>query len=435
MTREEQIEQLMKIIIERPVDIGRSFGYDKLHPIDENGYSLHNEWLKMMLFSTEEELLQAHRESYKTTCVIVAIAISMLIFNKMNIAFIRKTDDDIKEVIKGVKKCLLTETAIGIAYLLYGTELSLLKDSSSEITTNIYVDVRGTEQLTGRGVGSSLTGKHYDKIFTDDICNPKDRTSRAEREATKAAYGELGNVLNDRIESNPYVGVVFNSGTPWHRNDVYTLMPKPHVYPYQVTGILSDEKIERQRNKLTTSLFTANYELKHVSDEKCPFKEASFSYEEQMFSYGMTAHVDCAFGGDNYTAFTAMVKHNGIIYAYGKVWDRHVRECYSEIKALCKQFKVDIIYLEDNADKGYVGEEMDKIGLWTKVYHENQNKHVKVMTWLYTAWADIRWHKDTDPNYLSQIIDYTEDAEPDDAPDSCSSLLREAMQQQEAFAI
>ena len=32
---------------------------------------------------------------------------------------------------------------------------------------------------------------------------------------------------------------------------------------------------------------------------------------------------------------------------------------------------------------------------------------------------------DTDPEYLNQIIDYRKGSEPDDAPDSCASLLRE----------
>lgn len=44
------------------------------------------------------------------------------------------------------------------------------------------------------GVNGSLTGKHYDVIFTDDIVNLKDRTSRAEREHTKSVYMELQNI-------------------------------------------------------------------------------------------------------------------------------------------------------------------------------------------------------------------------------------------------
>ena len=355
----------------------------------------------------------------------------------MTVAFFRKTDADIKEVIGSVRKCLETDIAIGIAWNLYETELSLTKESMTELTTNLFLDTRGCAQLTGIGLGSSIVGKHYDKMFTDDICNQKDRISKAEREATKAAYGELGNILNDRIAGNPYVGVMCNTGTPWHRDDVYQLMPEPIVYTYHDTSILSDEKIARQKKMLTPSLFAANYELKHVSNEGQLFKDPKYCDDMSKFLYG-SAHVDCAFGGDNYTALTIMQEHddekgNTKYYAIGWVWHKHVQKCYGEIKRVCKDFKVDIIYLEDNADKGYVSSEMDMHGMWTKPYHENQNKDVKISTYLYAAWLDMYWHPETDPEYLTQIIDYVPTFEPDDAPDSCASILREVMNTSTAF--
>ena len=49
------------------------------------------------------------------------------------------------------------------------------------------------------------------------------------------------------------------------------------------------------------------------------------------------------------------------------------------------------------------------------------NKYVKITTHLYKHWKSIYWF-DTDPEYLNQILDYTEDAEHDDAPDSAASL-------------
>ena len=51
------------------------------------------------------------------------------------------------------------------------------------------------------------------------------------------------------------------------------------------------------------------------------------------------------------------------------------------------------------------------------------NKYVKITTHLYKHWKSIYWF-DTDPEYLNQILDYTEDAEHDDAPDSAASLCR-----------
>ena len=40
-------------------------------------------------------------------------------------------------------------------------------------------------------------------------------------------------------------------------------------------------------------------------------------------------------------------------------------------------------------------------------------------------WKDLVFHPDTDPEYMSMILDYREGEKPDDAPDSAASLLRE----------
>jgi hypothetical protein len=424
----------LDLIVNHPVEIARGFGWKKLYREEES--PMHNDWLKMLIFPEKDLLLMANRESYKTTCVISAIAIRMILMPQYTIAFFRKTDDDIKEVINGVRKCLGSEMAMGICHNLWGVELELTQESTIQITTNLFKQARGSAQLTGMGIGGSLVGKHFDIIYTDDIVTNKDRASRAEREATKKAYGELGNVLNDKPVGAKYCGVLVSTGTPWHKNDAHTKMPEPLKYNIDVTGLPSREKIERQKRILSKSEFTANYYLEHVSDEGKVFTDPKFTKDKSRVMYG-SMQIDCAFGGDNYTALTIMNKEDATetYYAFGIVWDRHVKECYGDILKLYKEFKVDMCYIEDNADKGYVEQELDSMGMYCKGYHENQNKHVKIQTHLYSLWQDIYWLDTTDPDYLIQIMDYEQDAEPDDAPDSCASLLREVSNMSEAFII
>ena len=57
-------------------------------------------------------------------------------------------------------------------------------------------------------------------------------------------------------------------------------------------------------------------------------------------------------------------------------------------------------------------------------YAERANKFIKISSYLRKNWERIYWLDMTDPEYLNQIIDYTEKAEHDDAPDSAASLLR-----------
>jgi hypothetical protein len=59
-------------------------------------------------------------------------------------------------------------------------------------------------------------------------------------------------------------------------------------------------------------------------------------------------------------------------------------------------------------------------------YAETENKHIKICTHLYEHWNKVTWSPDTDPEYMNQILDYSEGEEPDDAPDSAASLIREA---------
>lgn len=57
-------------------------------------------------------------------------------------------------------------------------------------------------------------------------------------------------------------------------------------------------------------------------------------------------------------------------------------------------------------------------------YHEYENKNLKISTYLRKWWGNIVWLEGTDEEYINQIMDYTEDAEHDDAPDSASVMCR-----------
>jgi hypothetical protein len=80
--------------------------------------------------------------------------------------------------------------------------------------------------------------------------------------------------------------------------------------------------------------------------------------------------------------------------------------------------------IEDNGDKGFTARDLKKQGIRAYTYHESMNKHIKITTYLLRIWKDVIFVEGTDEEYINQICDYNEDAEHDDAPDSCSSLAR-----------
>ena len=137
------------------------------------------------------------------------------------------------------------------------------------------------------------------------------------------------------------------------------------------------------------------------------------------------SHLDSAFYGEDYTAFTIVREVAGKIYVYGRMWRKHVEDCYQQIYDLYNHFLCSKLYSERNADKGMVARDLKKMGVRTVSYDESMNKYIKIATYLKKVWPDVVFVEGTDPEYIEQICDYTEDAEHDDAPDSAASIIRE----------
>lgn len=404
-----QQKQYLDLVKTNPVKFGHWTGFEDL--ID-----IHNEWIKSFLFEEDDQTLLAHRGSYKTTCLAIAIALLIVLYPNKNIIFFRKTDTDVIEIVVQVKKLLLSDYFKKLVFILYEVEIMLTKETSFEIDTNLKTSSRGTSQLLGSGIKASITGKHADIIITDDIVNVKDRVSKAERELIKLQYMELQNVKNRG-------GRFVNTGTPWHKEDAITNMPNVRRYNVYETGLVSGEQQQHLRDNMSPSLYAANYELKHIADADAMFSAPKFIDDTKLIYNGL-GHIDASYGGADGTSFTIFKIQGDRIIGFGKRWDKHVDDCLGEIVAYHKEFRTGTIHVERNADKGYLTKELNKRKAYAQDYHESQNKFIKITTYLRKYWSQIEWLEDTDPEYINEILDYTENAEHDDAPDSAASLLR-----------
>lgn len=413
-------QQAISFLITSPVKFSHMIGFNKL-------VDFHNVWISDMVRGDSDKTLQGHRGSYKTTCLSIALALIMILLPNLRILFMRKTDDDVKEVVRQVKKILEDGHTRYFVQCIYGVDLRLTVASATELSTNLNADMRGTSQLCGMGIGSSLTGKHFDRIFTDDIVNLKDRASKAERDHTKAVYQELQNVKNRG-------GRIYNTGTPWHKEDCFTLMPNAEKWDYKRTGLISDEEIANIRQRMTASLFAANYELRHIAAEDVIFTDPAQHGDPSLVEQG-DCHIDAAYGGEDYTAFTIFKKRGDKYYLFGKLWKKHVDDCLDEICNLREKFNAGRIYCEDNGDKGYLAKDLQKRGERAVKYHESMNKFVKITSYLKNAWPDVIFIEGTDEEYINQICDYNENAEHDDAPDSAASAVRRVWSKKESTYI
>lgn len=403
-------KQIVKFLTRYPYKIGHMVGFTKLE-------ELHNEWIRDMIYGREDGTLQAHRGAYKTTCVSVAFAVILFQYPLEKTLFMRKTDNDVREIIRQTKRILENPKVRALVHELYGVWIGLTKSTETEINTSLCNDTKGTSQLVGQGTTGSLTGKHFDRIFTDDIVNVKDRVSKAERERTKIVYQELQNIKNRG-------GRIFNTGTPWHADDCFSLMPNIKRYDCYSTGLITEPELMEIKDSMLPSLFAANYELRHIAAEDVIFTNPVTGGDPAKVMQSNYCHIDAAYGGEDFTAFTICRKVEGKYYVFGKLWQKHIEACESEIIELRKAFNAGKIYIESNADKGFLAKDLRKRGERVVDYWEDMNKFLKITSYLVSEWKNIVFVSGTDDEYIQQITDFNENADHDDAPDSLASIIR-----------
>ena len=403
-------ETVWKIWRYRPAAIGRMIGFKDL--TDE----LHGKWMQKIIYGDVDYTLQAHRLSYKSSCLSVALAMWCVLNHGKNALFMRKTDTDVIESIAQAQKVMENEAFRHMAEILMDSPVYLTTGNASNMTVSTYDSPRGAEQLVGCGCGGSLTGKHANLIVCDDVVNLQDRISKAEREKTKAIVRELRNIVTRD-------GRIVFIGTPWHKEDAFSLVAAPERYDCYSTGLISEEKLKNLREAMTASLFAANYELRHIASDDVIFTSPQTGADPALAEQGI-CHIDASYGGEDGTAFTICKKSGGKYYIYGRLWQKHVDDCLPEIIRLRKAFNAGIIYCERNADKGYLAKTLRDKGERADTYHEKTNKFVKITSYLKSEWKNVVFVAGTDAEYINQICDYTENAEHDDAPDSAASIVR-----------
>lgn len=400
---------------ENPCQVGKWCGFDLLRE------DLHNVWMRSMIDSEGDMTLLAHRGSYKTTCLSIALAIITATDPMRNLIFMRKSEDDVKEIIGQVRKIIQHESFRYLTGKAYGDEygpVTLKQASSTSITTDVYAAAKGAAQLLGIGTSGSITGKHADIVITDDIVNTDDRVSKAERERIIRVYDELQNIRNPG-------GRIINTGTPWHPEDAISQrMPNVQRFDCYTTGLLTPEKIEQLRQSMDPSLFAANYELQHIASGNALFATRPPMTEDESLIHNGIAHIDAAYGGEDYTAFTCGKRDGDTIYLYGRMWQKHVDTVLDAILTDCDRLMCQPIHVENNADKGYLFRELRSRGYSSHVYPEKMNKYYKISTFLRKWWGNVVFLEGTDPAYINMILDYNEEAAHDDAPDSAACICR-----------
>jgi len=408
-------ESIIKLIIDKPHLLGNYLGYDRLTEI-------HSEWIKYCFTTPVDSALQAHRGSYKTTAVMIVGAIWWLLFHfNDRILMIRKDFTAASDILKVIARQMKTQKMHTLFKKIYGFDYNVEVDRSDKWSWNLKETETREGNLNAFGMSPNITGSHGDKVLCDDIITLKDRLSQAEREKTVEYIRELRTNIID-----PGQAINF-TGTPWHKMDGWAILPEPKKYTINETNLeaFTPEHIKKLKETTTPALYAINYELKHIASENQMFVDPVFGAWD--FRESCVGHIDAKYEGTDTGALTFFSKTNDKELPFQSIgfnFNCHVEDYMDTIVMLYKKYNCSVIYKEKNDDKGYTVKALKAKKLKALGYHEIENKHIKISNYIYPIWKHIRWANETDLNYLNQITDYEEGAEPDDAPDSLGSIIK-----------
>lgn len=418
----EVTEEHLHLVAQHPHLIGHIIGKTKLGP-------LHSKWILDCWRALDHDGIQAHRGSFKTTAITEVGSIYDLLFNPDHrIGLIRKTATDAQATLSTIKRAIDQEGIQALFFAAHGVQPKAVVNRANTVTYNFKSSITKEGSIDAHGLDGSLTGNHYDKIILDDVVTLKDRISKAERERTAEVLREIYTNIIDPGKQ------VIHVGTPWHKDDAWKIRPPSALYDCYSTGVLTPEDIAAKKATTTGVLFAANYELRHTSTDDLIF--GTLGQSQKPWDHSPTirhiyAHVDAKFSGTHYGALTIMGQlPDGSLQAKGWVFQEHVEDKVDWIIALCRQHRVLELAIESNPDKGYTAKllgakQPDGYVLPVRSYSESTNKHIKIATHLKGRWKDLAWDIDCQESYIEQITDYREGQEPDDAPDSAATLIRE----------
>lgn len=417
----EVTSEHLELVAAHPHLIGHLVGKTKLTP-------LHSKWILDMWRALDHDGLQAHRGSYKTTAISEVGPIYYLLFNPDDrIGLVRKTATEAQATLLTIKRMMAQEPLQALFYAAHGEIPKPTISRSETVTYSFKKTITKEGSIDAHGLDGSLTGRHYDKMLLDDVITLKDRISKAERERTKDILREIYTNIIDPGKQ------VIHVGTPWHKDDAWSIAPPSQYHDCYQTNLLSPDEIAHKKSTTTPTLFAINYELRHTATDDLIFGTPGLPDSPWDYSPGISniyAHVDAKFSGNHYGALTIIGERpDGTLQAKGWVFREHVEDKVGWIIALCRQHRVRALDIEDNPDKGYTAKllsavQPDGYQLPVHTYSESTNKHIKIATHLKGRWKDLSFDIDTQLEYREMVSDYREGQEPDDAPDSAASLIR-----------
>ena len=402
-----------------PEVLGRMLGYQHLT-------SDHGEWIKDCWLTDDlETTFQAYRGSFKTTTrIVIGCIYRHLMFPNETILLVRKTDAGAKKILKEIKALYKHPVMRWIYREIYGIEEPLSEERSDAIELTRRTVKTKEASIQAIGLTTSITGDHYNWIIADDIVTREDRYYAQKRETTKEVVRDFRNIAGP-------TGKIRYHGTPWHKDDAFSIMPKPTENRYFPIGTIhvygaDDAYIAKIKATTPRALFAANYELKHVEAVDPEFENPNM-YDPATFDrekLTLRAAIDPAFDGKDHTALViGGVIDGGFRVVYGNIWRKNVADIYGEIERILRVHKVHFVICEKNQAQVLVVREFARRGFYAKGVKSVSNKFARITDALKKTWQRIYFSTDVNTKFMDQVLEFNENADKDDAPDALAMLI------------
>jgi len=396
---------------------------------------LHSDWIRYMWESKVDVGLMGHRGSYKSTAIVEVGAIWWLMFHPNSRIFIvRKTYTMASSEIRTIAQMMESDAIRPLLELVWGCKWKFTMLREGQLELSVKKEKTKEPSIMALGLDSALISLHATDIILDDFVDLNDRISEAERERTKMIVQEYRTNIID-----PGHRCMMN-GTPWAKHDAWEALEHPENggkgieirrYPVSSTGFLTEEQIADKKAKTTPVLYSINYDLAFENEDDMLFRNPRMGTWHDDCT-DVRAHIDAAFKGSHYCALSIMGRMpNGKFNVVGFTYPGNMKDWLPFVVGKIIKYGAKELFSESNADKGFsldiigLNPDIRRAGVWTTEYHETEKKYVKITNYLHDIYPMVEFAKESDSMYLEQIVDWREGSEPDDAPDSLSSLARE----------
>jgi len=196
----------------------------------------------------------------------------------------------------------------------------------------------------------------------------------------------------------------------------------PEAYPLS--------EIQDIRESVGEKIFQALYQQTPVDLIDRIFSDPIF--REAPEGLPVIGYLDPAFGGNDYCALTTggltdpdNAKDSKAHITGGYVWRSQIDKSYDMIERIYKQEKLRKLWIESNQAQRILKYELEKRSMNIGLVDSVKDKHFRIINYAKQNWGNIYFSKNVTPEYMKQLLSYTELSKDKDAADSLAGLIQQ----------